>query len=301
MDEGKYKVINKVSSNVFEAEIKSTEGNNRGINIGEDKEDELDIFRGGVFGNDTKVSYSLEDFETLNDNLKKRKEKKDKKFNIILKNLKRLKGNRDIDSNVEKKLATVDFFDKDGNNIFERLIASYDKDINDKNIPIEITNSLFYDKVKNHNLDPEEELEINLNDKLIFIGLVYCIRVGSLLLCYYLINNNLITDINKSLFYYLIFYYAIFVLVLLLINIDTFKMRILVNYMNLHVSTTNIWMHLILMGGFIYLIYLLIINILGDEKPPTELGDHEKIKLKYKLDLLTIIIYIFIIILIFII
>ena len=40
------------------------------------------------------------------------------------------------------------------------------------------------------------------------------------------------------------------------------------------------------------------INILGEEKPPTELGDHEKIKLKYKLDLLTIIIYVFICILI---
>jgi hypothetical protein len=71
--------------------------------------------------------------------------------------------------------------------------------------------------------------------------------------------------------------------------------------MNLHVNTTNIWMHIILMGSFIYLIYLLIINILADEKPPTELGDREKMKLKYKLDILTMIIYIFICILIFII
>ena len=244
---------------------------------------------------------SLENYDVLVEDFNKRIIEKDKKLVNMYKNLKRLKGNREIDSNVEKKLATPDFYDNDGNNIFERLIATYDKDINDKNMPIEITNSLFYDKVKNHNLDPEEELEITLNDKLIFIVLVYCIRVGSLLFCYYLINNNLITDINKSLFYYLIFYYAIFVLILLLINIDTFKMRILVNYMNLHVSTTNIWMHLILMGSFIYLIYLLIVNILGEEKPPTELGDHEKIKLKYKLDLLTIIIYTFIIILIFII
>jgi hypothetical protein len=253
------------------------------------------IFKGG------EPNKSLDDYKKLDDKFRERLETKNKKLDTIFKNLKRLKGNREIDNNVEKKLATTNFFDKDGNNIFERLISVYDKDINDKNMPIEITNSLFYDKVKNHNLDPEEELEINLNDKLIFIGLVYCIRVGSLLGCYYLINNNLITDINMSLFYYLIFYYAIFVLILLLINIDTFKMRILVNYMNLHVSTTNIWMHLILMGSFIYLIYLLIVNILGDEKPPTELGEHEKIKLKYKLDLLTILIYTFIIILIFII
>lgn len=263
-------------------------GGNKYENKNENK-----IYKGG--------KRSLENYDVLVEDFNKRIIEKDKKLVNMYKNLKRLKGNREIDSNVEKKLATPDFYDNDGNNIFERLIATYDKDINDKNMPIEITNSLFYDKVKNHNLDPEEELEITLNDKLIFIVLVYCIRVGSLLFCYYLINNNLITDINKSLFYYLIFYYAIFVLILLLINIDTFKMRILVNYMNLHVSTTNIWMHLILMGSFIYLIYLLIVNILGEEKPPTELGDHEKIKLKYKLDLLTIIIYTFIIILIFII
>ena len=219
---------------------------------------------------------------------------KTKKMDNIFKNLKKLKENRNIDSSVEKKLATPGLFDNDGNNIFERLMTSYENDLKDKTMPKEIASSLFYNKVKNNNLDPEIELDITLNDKLIFIGLIYCIRFSSLLLCEYLIKQDLITDINKSLFYYLIFYYVIFGILLLLINIDTFKMRILVNYMNLHISTTNIWMHLILMGCFVYLIYLLVVNILGEEKPPTELGDHEKIKLKYKLDLLTIIIYVFI-------
>ena len=210
-----------------------------------------------------------------------------------------MKANRIINKNVEKKLAAHDFIDKDGANIFEKLIANYDKDVNNKDIPEELTKNFFYNKVKKNNLDPEEELAITLNDKLIFIVLIYCIRLGTLFICYYLINNNLVTNINKSLFYYLIYYYVLFVLILLIINIDTFKLRILFNYMNLHINTTNIWMHALLMGCFIYLIYLLIQNILGDEKPPTELGDHEKIKLKYKLDILTMIIYIFICILIF--
>ena len=237
----------------------------------------------------------------LEEKLKTRIQEREKKMDTISKNFKKLKENRKIDNDVEKKLATPDLFDKDGNNIFERLINSYEQDINDKTIPPEIANNLFYNKVKQNNLDPEIELDITLNDKLIFIAVVYCIRFGSLLFCEYLIKHNLITDINKSLFYFLVFYYVIFGSLLLIINIDTFKLRILVNYMNLHISTTNIWMHLILMGSFVYLIYLLVMNILGDEKPPTELGDHEKIKLKYKLDLLTIIIYVFICILIFII
>ena len=251
--------------------------------------------------NQIKGGLSIKNIDEFNKKINNLNDDNAKKMNDILINFNKLKGNRDIDNNVEKKLATSGFIDKDGTNIFERLMSSYDKDIKDDKIPEEITKNLFYNKVYNHSLDPEEELQISLNDKLIFIVLIYIIRLFTLLVCYKLINNNMITDINKTLFYYIIAYYAIFLLILLVINIDTFKMRILVNYMNLHINTTNIWMHLILMGCFIYLIYLLIVNILGDEKPPTELGDHEKIKLKYKLDLLTIIIFIFICILIFII
>ena len=248
-----------------------------------------------------KAAEELQAITALQEKLNKRIQDRDKKIDNISKNFKKLKENRKIDGNVEKKLAASNLFDKDGNNIFERLLKTYENDINDKTIPDEIAMNLFYNKVKNNNLDPEIELDITLNDKLVFIAVVYCIRFGSLLFCEYLIKYNKITDINKSLFYYLIFYYVIFGSLLLIINIDTFKLRILVNYMNLHISTTNIWMHIILMGCFVYLIYLLVMNILGDEKPPTELGDHEKIKLKYKLDLLTIIIYVFICILIFII
>ena len=248
------------------------------------------IFRGG--------EDNIDDLKKQIDNLKTDKLSK---MNDVIKSINKLKLNRAIDKNVEKKLATVNFIDKDGYNIFDRLLETYDKDINDKKIPQQITKNLFYNKVKTNNLDPEEELEITLNDKLIFIVLVYCIRFGSLLLCYKLIDSNMITDINKTLFYYFISYCALFALILIIINFDTFKMRILVNYMNLHVNTTNIWMHIILMGSFIYLIYLLIVNILANEKPPTELGEREKMKLKYKLDILTMIIFIFICILIFII
>ena len=259
------------------------------------------INRINKINNNIKGGSSIKNIDEIKKKINALNDDNTKKMNDILRNFSKLKGNRDIDNNVEKRLATPGFIDKHGNNIFEKLMSSYEKDINDDKIPEEITKNLFYNKVYNHSLDPEEELQITLNDKLIFIVLIYCIRLGALLICYKLINNNMITDINKTLFYYILVYYAIFALILILINIDTFKMRILVNYMNLHVSTTNIWMHLILMGCFIYLIYLLVINILGDEKPPTELGDHEKIKLKYKLDLLTIIIFIFICILIFII
>jgi hypothetical protein len=222
-------------------------------------------------------------------------------FKDIKTELKRLKSNRILNSDPEKKMAAPGFIDNEEYNIFDRLIASYDKDYNDKNIPHELTNNLFYSKVKAKSLDPAEELAIDTNDKIIFLVLAYFIRLGATYICYHLININIVTDIIYSLYYYIVFYLTIFLLLIIVVNIDTFKLRILFNYMNLHINTTDLYTHAILMTIFVYLIYLLVININGDENSPTELTEPEKIKLKYKLDLLTIIIYIFICILIFII
>ena len=222
-------------------------------------------------------------------------------LNNLLINLKKLKGNRDIKNNIEKRLAADNFIDKDGFNLFDKLMLNYNKDYNNKEIPHEITKNKFYNKVKNLNLDPEEELEITINDKIIFVVMIYIIRIISLYMCYNIIDNNYVTSIHNILVSYIIWYIIIFVGIVLIINIDTFKLRILVNYMNLHINSFNLLLHLILMGIFIYIIYLLIIKIDVGEAVKLELNDREKIKLKYKLDLLTIFIYIFICILIFII
>jgi hypothetical protein len=131
--------------------------------------------------------------------------------------------------------------------------------------------------------------------------LIYIIRIISLYICYYFIDKDQVTNIRKILISYILWYITIFVVIVFIINIDTFKFRILVNYMNLHINSFNLLIHLALMGAFIYLIYSLIYNIDGYDQPKIELTDNEKIKLKYKLDLLTIFIYIFICILLFVI
>jgi hypothetical protein len=212
-----------------------------------------------------------------------------------------LKGNRDIKNNVEKTLATPNFIDGEGLNLFDRLLESYDNDYKNKDIPHEITKNKFYNKVKNFNLDPEEELKITINDKIVFAVVIYVIRVIVLNICYYIINKDIVTNIRNILISYILWYAIIFAILIFIINIDTFKLRILVNYMNLHINSFNLLIHILLMGGFIYLIYILIYNIDGNDQPKIELTENEKIKLKYKLDLLTIFIYIFICILLFVI
>jgi len=176
------------------------------------------------------------------------------------------------------------------NSTINRLVEKYDN----SEYPNELKKFDFYNSVKNNNLDPAVELEISNVDKYIFIVVAYFIRLLTLLICHYYIDANAITDIKFSIYYYLTVYIFIFVVLVIIINFDTFKLRILVNYMNLHINTSGIFTHLMLMCLFIYLIYLLINNIIGYEQPPTQLTENQKIKLKYKLDVLTLIIYAFI-------
>ena len=235
--------------------------------------------------------------------IKKAKEmKKDilTNLNNLATSFKKIQGNKESTSNVERKLASTGFINNDGTNAFDNLLMTYDENINNKKMPHEMAQGLFYNKVKNLNLDPEEELQINITDKIVFCVLIYIIRLATLFICYYIIDNNKLTDITSVLKTYLLWYIIIYIGIVVLINIDAFKMRIIFNYLNMHINMGGIGFHITLMLIFVYLIYLLTKNILGDEPPSIELGENEKIKLKYKLDLLTIIIFIFTCILIFI-
>ena len=232
----------------------------------------------------------------------------EKKKKTILDNLKffftimkKIKANRDISSNNEKKMATQGFINENGMNVFDTLIENYDDNINNKKVPYEMAQNLFYQKANNLNLDPEEELAITTNDKIIFCVVVYVVRLCTLYVCYHFVNTNNIKDITTALKYYISWYIIILLILIVAINIDAFKLRILFNYLNMHINSMGILIHIVLMLLFGYLIYLMTINILGNEPPSIELGQNEKIKLQYKLELLSIIIFIFICILVFII
>jgi hypothetical protein len=168
-------------------------------------------------------------------------------------------------------------------------------------MPYEVARNLFYSKAKNLNLDPSVELEITQNDKIIFCVVIYVIRLLALYICSLLIDYNKFTALTSILKSYVLWYIVILLIFVVVINIDTFKLRILINYLNMHVNSFGILVHIILMLIFVYLIYLMTINILGDDQPLLELSENEKIKLKYKLELLTAIVFIFICILVFII
>ena len=244
---------------------------------------------------------NIDDINDFINEIKNKKKNVLNDLNNISTKLKKIKANRETNKNIETKMASVGFLDNEGSNMFDRLMTTYDDNIKNKNMPYEVARNLFYSKAKNLNLDPSEELEITQNDKIIFCVVIYIIRLLTLYICYILIDNNKFTALTSVLQSYVLWYIIILLIFVVIINIDAFKLRILVNYLNMHINSFGIMVHIILMLIFVYLIYLMTLNILGDDQPSLELSENEKIKLKYKLELLTIIIFIFICILVFII
>ena len=253
---------------------------------------------GGKIENEYKGGDKIEDYRKELDNKKKTILNE---LNNISDKLKKFKANQETNKNVETKMASVGFIDEVGNNVFDRLITAYDDNIKNKKMPYEVARNLFYSKAKNLNLDPSVELEITQNDKGIFCAVVYVIRLLALYICNLLIDNNKFTALTSILKSYVLWYIVILLIFVVIINIDAFKLRILINYLNMHVNSFGIMVHIILMLIFVYLIYLMTINILGNDQPSLELSENEKIKLKYKLELLTAVVFIFICILVFII
>ena len=240
----------------------------------------------------------------INDLKEKLKEKgKDinKEIDEIVVDLSRFKTKQFVTANPNRKIISSKIIDKNDYNIFDNLLNSYEADYNNPKIPHQITDNLFYTKVKANNLDPAEELKITFNDKLMFIGVVYVLRLIASYMTYYMIEMSYSTTLSKSLYYYILCYILVFVITVFIINFDTFFLRIFVNYLNMHINTLGITTHIFLMVVFVYIVYLLIININGIERPKSRLNDTEKIKLKYKMDLLTMIIFVFICLLTFII
>jgi hypothetical protein len=217
----------------------------------------------------------------------------------VKKNYKRLRSSALITDSVDKDKALEGFIDNNGDNLFERMLYQYNKDAYETNTDIAKNN--FYDVVKSNDLDPKEVLEVNFYDKLTFAFIVIGLRLASLYITYIFIDRNIITSIKQAVYYYTGIYVIILMALVLIVNIDVFRLRIIFNYLNMHSNTSGIIIQIIIAIIIGYIVYYLIINLNTNEKPPTRLSKNQKIKLKYKIDILTIIMLIFIVLLVLII
>jgi hypothetical protein len=269
--------------------------------------------------------------DVLNDNLYMliQKTEEDSGLNNLYGFIKYLKesfgGDDDDDNNNMDTVSSKKYNDKD--TLFEKIWSEYNDGIKAYNINSKNKDYLTYinegEKLKNkiilNDLDPEIVLKVNFQDKVVFVALMFAIRTIVMVIFEFLIEYNVI----KSLRYSILIYAGLYILLLLLftafVNLDSYKLRIVFNYLNMHINTSNIILHIMLFTIFSFLVIVIIqtdnfINNVGDILDFTyiynyiytfnidnllsgefenNLSKDEKIKLQYRLDIISNLIFIF--------
>ena len=242
----------------------------------------------------------------------------------FIKYLKDSFGGDDDDNNMDT-VSSKKYNDKD--TLFEKIWSEYNDGIKAYNINSKNKDYLTYinegEKLKNkiilNDLDPEIVLKVNFQDKVVFVALMFAIRTIVMVIFEFLIEYNVI----KSLRYSILIYAGLYILLLLLftafVNLDSYKLRIVFNYLNMHINTSNIILHIMLFTIFSFLVIVIIqtdnfINNVGDILDFTYIYNYiytfnidnllsgefennltkdEKIKLQYRLDIISMLIFIF--------
>jgi len=174
-----------------------------------------------------------------------------------------------------------------------------------------------YDRVNINDLDPIEVLKITFQDKVIFICIILIIRTFAMVLIEFLIEHNIIGSLFRGILVYSLLYILLIIFSIIVINYDSYKLRILVNYLNLHINSSNIFFHILLFIIFIGLILIIINNNslknidnvfnytyiykyvyeIAEKSNASSsellLSQKDKIKLQYRLDIITMIVFIF--------
>jgi len=214
-----------------------------------------------------------------------------------------------------------------GTNVYETIWSDYNNGIlkkeNDPNKKylnnfITLTEGEnLHDKVELFNLNPEKVLAINFRDKAIFIFLMFLIRTISVISLEFLIDYNIIKTLHYSIIIYGLIYLTIMVIFVGIVNYDSYKFRIIFNYLNLHINSSNILLQIVLFVIFIILVFIIvrtddfvdninsllyytqvyasIIDIAESNVGDSDeyLSDSEKLKLKYRMDIVSMIVLIF--------
>jgi hypothetical protein len=253
----------------------------------------------------------------------------------LIKNIETNEGKEDIDDPFQKNINTD--FSLNGNNnitsIYKNIWNDYIKETKKNKAKGATIDTLkqenrLYERFRDNELDPNEVLKITFEDKVIFIGIILLLRTFSMVLIEFLIDYNVIGTIFRGIVIYSVIYILLIILSVIIINYDSYKLRIIVNYLNLHINSSNIVLHIIMFCLLIGLILIIINNNEIDsididnilsytyvykyiyeiaekskyiyenpEKTTTTsyliISEKEKMKLRYRLDIITMLIFIF--------
>ena len=227
------------------------------------------------------------------------------KYNIYDSLFKKITNIENKLTNIKTNLDDTNYTTNDGNeinfnqnkndNIFSKIWNKYVNNIKRNNKTKEDIDDDFYNSIKVNDLNPDKVLEVTNTDKIIFIVLIFVIRQIALLVTNFFIDSDMIKSFNGLIIVFILSYIIILVLIIILVNLDNYKMRILFNYVNLHVNYYGISTHIFTFILFVIIIYMYIKNSDKDlvNDSYTKLSEEQKIDYKYKLSTISLIVYLF--------
>lgn len=252
------------------------------------------------------------DLKSLNDKIK-----------ALIEKIKDIEGKDDGDDPFDKKSGVFGDASDSFNSIYKNIWNDYAKEtkkFKSKGVTFDTLkqDSRLYERFKENQLDPRDVLKISFQDKIIFICIILIIRTFTMVLIEFLIEYNFVSTLQRGVLIYCVIYILLVICNVLLINYDSYKLRIIVNYLNLHINSSNIFFHILLFILFIGLILIIIndndkglksidnalnytyiykyIYEIAEKSKPTSdllLSQNEKMKLQYRLDIITMIVFIF--------
>jgi len=244
----------------------------------------------------------------------------------LIQEIAKIEGKEDADKDpFSKKYVIFGDSGDDIPSIYKNIWHDYKKEMNkikSKGVSIDSLkqDDRLYERFKMNELDPQDVLKISFQDKVIFICVVLIIRTFAMVLIELLIEYNFVSTLSRGILVYSVLYILLLFIGVLIINYDSYKLRILVNYLNVHINSSNIFFHVLLFALFIGLILIIINDNEGDNNlkgvdnifnytyiykyiyeiaeksnPASNLllSQKEKVKLQYRMDIITMIIFIF--------
>ena len=151
----------------------------------------------------------------------------------------------------------------------------------------------FLNEMEKHKLLPKYAYKINTTDRLLFIVLIIIIKVLSITVIEYLIDNDVIAGIITSLVIFTTIYLILMTFMLYLINNSGIYLRSLFGYAHLDVNRGGVMLHYTLMLMFLLAIFVIYVNMTINEKEESINSVEEKIELAHRVDMITNIIVVF--------
>lgn len=191
--------------------------------------------------------------------------------------------------NMEPPKSMDDIVKKIGDDKDLKSVDLKTSDISDKTDELQ---QLYKNYLKNPLFSPER-LEVNLYDRLTFMGITYLIRFLSLQFIYWCLSSNIINNFTKAFLFYTLIYILFFIFIVSLVNVIYFfpilelfsnisALTLFPNYLYYFYVYTNGYLSLIIHLAIILILLFVPFILVMDRKDDIINGDNNNISYDYK-------------------